>query len=86
MVLSTSIADLAIPIVIRASFVVSTIHYVCRKKDPKMMNCPKCGDEGRIGNYRPKKAKQSHKWDYYIAHEQIEGFWDMITEYWILKR
>jgi hypothetical protein len=26
-----------------------------RKKDPKMMNCPKCGDEGRIGNYRPKK-------------------------------
>jgi hypothetical protein len=46
-----------------------------KKKDPKMMDCPKCGHEGRIGNYRPKKAKQSHKWDYFIVHEQIGGFW-----------
>jgi hypothetical protein len=46
-----------------------------KKKDPKMMDCPKCGQEGRIGNYRPKKAKQSHKWHYFIVHEQIEGFW-----------
>jgi hypothetical protein len=51
-----------------------------KKKDPKMMNCPECGDEGRIGNYRPKKAKQSHKWDYFIVHEQIEGFWGKNTK------
>jgi hypothetical protein len=44
---------------------------VKRKKTQKW----ECGDEGRIGNYRPKKAKQSHKWDYFIVHEQIEGFW-----------
>lgn len=46
-----------------------------KKKDPKMMDCPKCGYEGRIANYRPKKAKQFHKWDYLIVHEQIKGFW-----------
>jgi hypothetical protein len=46
-----------------------------KKKDPKMMDCPRCGHEGRIGNYRPKKASQSHKWDYFIVHEQLEGFW-----------
>jgi hypothetical protein len=46
-----------------------------KKKDPQMMDCPECGHEGRIGSYRPKKAKQSHRWDYFIVHEQIEGFW-----------
>jgi hypothetical protein len=39
------------------------------------MDCPKCGREGRIDNYRPKKAKHFYKWGYLIVHEQIEGFW-----------
>jgi hypothetical protein len=46
-----------------------------KEKNPKMMNCPLCGQEGLIGNYRPKKAKQFHKWIYFIVHEQIEGYW-----------
>lgn len=46
-----------------------------RKKDPKMMDCPVCGQEGLIEPYRPKKAKQFHNWKYYILHEQIEGYW-----------
>ncbi len=43
-----------------------------RERDPKMMDCPQCGQEGRIGTYR---GKQFDKWKYYIAHEQIEGYW-----------
>jgi hypothetical protein len=46
-----------------------------RERDPKIMDCPLCGEKGLIGNYRPKKAKQFHKWKYYIVHEQIEGYW-----------
>ena len=46
-----------------------------KKKDPKMMNCPLCGEEGRIASYRPKKDKQFYKWKYYIAHEPIDGYW-----------
>jgi len=39
------------------------------------MNCPVCGQEGRIGNYRPSKDKQFSKWTYFIVHEPIEGYW-----------
>jgi len=46
-----------------------------KKKDPKMMNCPLCGQEGRITPYRPRKDKQFHKWTYYIVHEPIGGYW-----------
>lgn len=46
-----------------------------KSKDPKIMDCPECGDKGRIDWYRRKKTKQFHKWDYLIVHEQIEGFW-----------
>jgi hypothetical protein len=56
---------------------VSTFFYrnKTRKRDPKMMNCPVCGQEGRIGNYRPSKDKQFSKWTYFIVHEPIEGYW-----------
>jgi hypothetical protein len=46
-----------------------------KERNPKMMNCPLCGQEGLIGNYRPKKTKRFHKWKYVIVHEQIEGYW-----------
>jgi hypothetical protein len=45
------------------------------ERDPKLMNCPLCGQKGLIENYRPKKDKQFHKWKYFIVHEQIEGYW-----------
>jgi|SRR5690242_15149468 hypothetical protein len=45
------------------------------ERNPELMNCPLCGQEGRIGNSRPKKDKQFHKWIYFIVHEQIEGYW-----------
>lgn len=46
-----------------------------KKKDPKMMECPLCRQEGRINPYRPRKDIQFHKWTYCIVHEPIEGFW-----------
>ena len=46
-----------------------------KKKDPKMIECPSCKQEGRIAYYRPTKAKQFHTWKYYIVHEPIEGYW-----------
>ncbi len=44
-------------------------------KDPKIMYCPICRQQGRIGSYRPQKDKQFHKWVYFIVHEQIGGYW-----------
>jgi hypothetical protein len=46
-----------------------------KERNPKMMKCPLCGQEGIIGNYRPKKDKRFHKWKYYIVHEQMDGYW-----------
>ncbi|MGA9171076.1 MAG: hypothetical protein WBZ20_13140 [Nitrososphaeraceae archaeon] len=46
-----------------------------RKRDPKITDCPVCGQKGLIANYRPSKDKQFHKWTYYIVHEPIECFW-----------
>jgi hypothetical protein len=44
-------------------------------KDPKIMNCPVCGKKGRICWYRLNKAKNAHRWKYYIFHEEIPGYW-----------
>jgi hypothetical protein len=38
-----------------------------KERNPKMMNCPLCGQEGLIGNYRRKKAKRFHKWQTSIS-------------------
>lgn len=46
-----------------------------RKRDPQMMDCPVCGQEGRVSYYKPTNAKQFHTWKYYIVHEPIEGYW-----------
>jgi hypothetical protein len=46
-----------------------------RKKDPKMMDCPSCGQYGLVGQFRPKKDKQFSKWKYFIIHEPITGYW-----------
>jgi endogenous inhibitor of DNA gyrase (YacG/DUF329 family) len=46
-----------------------------KKRDPKIIDCPACGKKGRISNYRPNKAKQFHTWKYFVAHEQIGGYW-----------
>jgi len=46
-----------------------------KTKDPKLMNCPVCGEEGRITSYRPNKNKKFHRWKYYMVHEQIPGYW-----------
>ena len=43
-----------------------------KERDPKIIACPICGQEGLIENYR---GKQFDKWKYYIVHEQIEGYW-----------
>ena len=46
-----------------------------KKKDPKMMDCPVCGEEGRITPYRPNKDKKFYTWKYYVVHEEIPGYW-----------
>jgi hypothetical protein len=46
-----------------------------KRKDPKIMDCPVCGKEGRISWYRKNKDKKSHRWNYYIYHEEIPGYW-----------
>src|SRR5919197_4234637 len=46
-----------------------------RERNPKTIDCPVCGEKGRIGWYRPKKDKQFHIWKYFVVHEQIEGYW-----------
>ena len=46
-----------------------------KTKDPKIMECPVCGEDGRINPYRPNKNKEFHKWNYQIVHEPISGYW-----------
>jgi len=46
-----------------------------KRKDPKIMDCPVCGKEGRITPYRPNKDKKFHTWKYHMVHEQIPGYW-----------
>lgn len=46
-----------------------------RKRDPKVVDCPVCQQKGIIHGYRPHKDKQFHKWEYYITHEAIGGYW-----------
>lgn len=46
-----------------------------KKRDPHLMKCPICNTRGRIGYYRPNKAKEFHLWRYYIKHEEVGGYW-----------
>jgi hypothetical protein len=46
-----------------------------KKREPKITDCPVCGEKGRIASYRPKKDKQFHTWKYFVVHEQIGGYW-----------
>jgi hypothetical protein len=54
---------------------ISTFLDRSKKQTPRIVSCPVCRQNGRIGNYRPSKEKNFHAWRYYIVHEQIEGYW-----------
>lgn len=53
----------------------SFINRKTRKRNPKTISCPVCGQEGLIEQYRPKKAKHVHKWNYLVVHGPLEGYW-----------
>jgi hypothetical protein len=40
-----------------------------------MIDCPRCGQEGRISYYKPTNAREFHTWKYYIVHERLDGYW-----------
>jgi hypothetical protein len=54
---------------------ISTFLDRSKKQNPRIVSCPICGQNGRIGNFRPSKDKNFHAWRYYIEHEQIDGYW-----------
>ena len=45
-----------------------------RVKNPRTIVCPDCSTTGRINHYYPNKMKKENV-GYYVAHEQIEGYW-----------
>lgn len=46
-----------------------------RNRDPKIMICPICKQNGRISWYRPNKDKKIHNWKYLVVHESLKGYW-----------
>jgi hypothetical protein len=46
-----------------------------RTRDPKIMECPVCKQNGRINPYRPNKDRNYHDWQYRIVHEPLDGYW-----------
>lgn len=43
--------------------------------DPKIVVCPKCGDKGRVNNFRRYTGKSASTINYVIVHEPIGGTW-----------
>jgi hypothetical protein len=46
-----------------------------RKLNPMYITCPKCGDLGRVNQFRHYTRKSKNIIDYVITHEKIEGKW-----------
>jgi hypothetical protein len=53
--------------------------------NPILMTCPKCGKQGRVNEYHPYKRRPEIV-AYYIAHEQIHGYWGKKSKIRRLKR
>ena len=59
----------------------SFLHRGEKKVKSKIIDqCPVCGKAGRITSFRPNKSRKNFKWSFYVAHEQVEGYWGKKTK------